>query len=119
MTTPTIAPDEANRLARMVMLVYGKMDDGGPYWSYVAVKPSEYDRFTAQWRKGGLNMQHFEKAGFGEVVVSGRGVIPPSHVTKQVAELFGGRIRDLFGDVDPKSLISQTIAKLKNNAVQS
>lgn len=110
---------DADRQARMIMLVYGKMEDGSPYWCYVAVKPSEYDRFTTLWRKGGLNMQHFEKAGFGEVIVSGTGVIPPADVTRQVAAMFGARIQDLFGDVEPKSLISQAIEKLKNNSAQS
>lgn len=107
-------PAEAERLARIVMLVYGKMDDGSPYWSYVAVRPSKYDYFMKYWRTGGINMQHFEKEGFGEVVVSGRGVTPPQHVTRQVAEMFGHRIRDLFGDLDPTIVINKKIEQLKN-----
>lgn len=100
-------------LARIVMLVYGKMDNGGPYWSYVAVRPTRYDQFTLLWRQGGLNMQYFEREGFGEVIVSGDGVVPPPDVTKKVAAMFNTKIRDVFGDLDARSVISQAIEKMK------
>jgi len=107
-----ITPDSA---ARIVMLAFGNMDQGGMYWAYVAVKPSRYEKFKRLMVGKKYNMQNFVKDGFGEVVVSGEGSLPPRDVTKQVAELFGVPINQLFADIDPVAVIEQNIEKFKEN----
>ncbi len=112
--TATTLPPSADSLARVIMLVYGRMKDNkGSYWCYVAVKPSEYDKFRALHKEGKVNLYEFEQNGFGEVIVSGTGVTPPQEVTRQVAKVYGIQIRDLFGDVDPHAVISAKIAQMK------
>ncbi len=106
-----IDPDE---VARMIMLTYGPMESGkGSFWCYVAVRPSQYDRFRDVQKAGKLNMPTFEQDGFGEVIVSGPGVFPPAEVTRQVAKMFEIPIKDLFSDVDPQSVISTKISQIK------
>lgn len=117
MTLPDVLPN-SNLLPRAVMLTYGRMQEGkGTYWCYVAVKPSEYDRFQRVTKAGKMDLHRFEENGFGEIIVSGPGVLPPADVTRQVAELYNTDIRDLFGDIDPLSVIERKIAKMKESQV--
>ena len=57
----------------------------------------------------------YQKDEFGEVVVSGEGGLPPRDITKQVAQLFGVPINQLFADTDPMPIINNAIEKLKEN----
>lgn len=103
-----------DNLARMVMLVYGPMQDGkGSYWCYVAIKPSEYQRFVGLHKARKINLLDFEKEGFGEIIVSGQGVRPPSEITYQVAQIYKINIKDLFGEINPESVLSKKIAQMK------
>lgn len=107
-------PPNVDQLARIIMLVYGRMREGkGSYWCYVAVRPSEYDKFRTLHKGNKINLYEFEQDGFGEVIVSGTGVTPPQEVTRQVAKVYGINIRDLFGDVDPQAIIAAKIAQMK------
>lgn len=107
-------PQEANNIARVLMLVYGRMKDGkGSYWCYVAVKPTEFERFRSLHKAGQVNLYAFEDDGFGEIVVSGTGLTPPQEITRQVAKVYGIAIRDLFGEVDPQAVITAKIAQMK------
>ena len=113
-TTPTLNPDN---VARIVMLTYGRMENGtDAYWCYVAVKPSEYDRFMTVLKGGKLNLHTFDEDGFGEVVVSGPGMYPPIDVTKQVAKAYNAPITDIFNGADPKSAIARKIDELKKQS---
>jgi len=104
-------PDD---VARMVMLTYGRQQDGkSPYWCYVAVKPSEYERFMAALKNGSLDLHSFNEDGYGEVLVSGPGLYPPIDVTREVARTFRMPIKDLFGEVDPRAAIRKKIEELK------
>ena len=112
MSNPPL-PLTTDDLARMIMLTYGPMQDGqGSFWCYVAVRPSQYQRFLETKKAGKLNMQTFKEEGFGEVVVSGTGVFPPAEVTQKVAKLFDIPIQDLFGDMNPETVISTKIAHM-------
>lgn len=107
---------EPNNLARVVMLVYGQMQKGkGAYWCYVAVKPGEYQRFMGLHKQRKINLYDFETEGFGEIIVSGQGVRPPSEVTHQIAKIYGMNIKDLFGDVDPEAVVAAKIAQMKES----
>ncbi len=115
MAAPT--DEEKDKQARMVMLTYGRMQDGkSPYWCYVAVKPSQYDRFTKTTKDGKLNLHTFVEDGFGEVLVSGPGLLPPPSITRDIAQVFNTPIKDLFGDFDPQAVISAKIEQMKKKA---
>lgn len=92
-------------LSRIVTLVFGTMDHGGVYWCYAGVAPSRYDEFKKLIASKNYNMQNFVKDGFGEIIVSGEGNLPPVDVTKQVAQAFNVKLRDMFADIDPQKAI--------------
>ncbi len=104
-------PDE---VSRVIMLLYGTMDHGGPFWCYVAVKPSQFDAFKAAEAGGNLNLYEFDE--FGEVIVSAEGELPPDEVTEKVAEMYGADASTFFQPVDPISEINKKIAALDLNA---
>lgn len=107
----------ADALARIVMLTYGPMQKGeGNYWCYVALKPTLYDQFMKETRAGKMELQRFEELGYGEVIVSGPGVLPPNDVTARVAKMYNADIRELFGRTNPKTVIAAKIEQLKKDA---
>ncbi len=66
---------DPDNLSRVIMLLYGQMDHGGPFWCYVAIKPSRFDAFRETERAGAINLYDFDD--FGEVIVSAEGEQPP------------------------------------------
>lgn len=106
---------DPNDVARVVMLVLGNMDHGGPYWAYVAIKPGRYEEFKHAIGTKKYNIQNFVKDEYGEAVVSGEGALPPQAVTKEVAALFNVPIKQLFADIDPLDAIARGIKKLEEN----
>ena len=107
---PDITPDH---VARMVMLTYGKMVDSKPFWCFVAVKPSRQDELKKRISSKTFDINLFEKDGFGEIVVSGEGVIPPNDIIKKVSGMFNVPIRDFFREVDEDAVISKEIERVK------
>jgi hypothetical protein len=95
------------------MLAFGQMEQGGQYWCYVAIKPSRYDAFKQAMDSKQYNMQRFAGDGYGEVIVSGEGVTPPQDITRQVANMFGIPIGQLFTVTDPKGAVSQQLKTLE------
>lgn len=87
-------------ITRTVVLVYGLLEDGGPFWLYAAVKPSKYAAFLNAQRDGSLNLYAFDP--FGEIIVSGKGKSPPDEVTLKVAEMYQTEPDKLYqpGDTD-------------------
>ena len=79
---PSIPTD----LTRIIVLVYGLLDSGKPFWVFVAVKPEAYPAFIAAQKDGSLDLYNF--SGFGEIIVSGEGKSPPDEVTLKVAEMY-------------------------------
>lgn len=104
-------PYDPDMISRIIMLIYGVMDEGEPFWCYVAVKPSMYDGFKQAEAAGTLDLYKFEP--FGEVVVSGKGKTPPQEVTLKVAEMYGTDASKFFQPLDPKQAIADKIAELK------
>ena len=72
--------------SRTIVLVYGLLEDGSPFWLYAAVKPSKYVAFLNAQKDGSLNLYAFDP--FGEIIVSGKGKSPPDEVTLKVAEMY-------------------------------
>ncbi|MEZ5691294.1 MAG: hypothetical protein R3D71_06490 [Rickettsiales bacterium] len=71
---------------RTIVLVYGMLENGHPFWVYVAVKSKLYPAFLKAQRDGTLNLYRFED--YGEIIVSGAGNSPPDEVTIKVAEMY-------------------------------
>ena len=83
-------------LMRTIVLVYGLLEDGNPFWVFVAVKPSQYQSFITAQKDGSLNLYQF--ATYGEIIVSGIGKSPPDEITIKVAEMY---------QTDPEKLKAQ------------
>jgi len=71
---------------RTIVLVYGLLEDGGPFWLYAAVKPSKYTAFMAAQKDGSLDIYAFDP--YGEIIIAGKGKSPPDEVTLKVAEMY-------------------------------
>lgn len=110
-STPAGDKYDADKLSRVIMLLYGKMDHGGPFWCYVAIKPSQFDAFKAAEAKGAIDLYNFD--GFGEVIVSAEGQTPPEEVTLKVAEMYGADASTFFQPIDPMAEIGKKIDELK------
>lgn len=106
-----------DQLSRVIMLLYGKMDHGGPFWCYVAVKPSMFDAFKAAETSGKIDLYNFEE--YGEVIVSAEGQTPPEDVTLKVAEMYGADPSTFFQPIDPIAEIGKKIEELKKQDEQS
>ena len=71
---------------RTIILIYGQLDTGNPFWVYAAVRPTRYQAMLAAQKSGELDLYHFEH--YGEIIVSGEGKSPPDSVTLKVAEMY-------------------------------
>lgn len=112
--TPANTPNdkyEADAVSRIIMLLYGKMDHGGPFWCYVAIKPSQFNNFKQAETAGSIDLYNFDE--YGEVIVSAEGQTPPEEVTLKVAEMYGADPSTFFQPIDPMSEIDRKIAELK------
>lgn len=94
---PNAMPDEKSKpatgLTRTIVLVYGRLENGKPFWCFVAVKPSKYAEFIERQKVGSLNLYEF--AEFGEIIVSGEGDTPPEDVIAKVAEMYKTDVQTL------------------------
>ena len=105
-----LSPDN---IARVVVLVFGKLADARPFWCFVTVKPSRRADFNQKVQTKTLDLTRYVEDGFGEIVVSGESLMPPREVLKDVATLFNVPIRQLFADFDFDAEITKEIEKLK------
>ena len=102
---------DPDKISRIIMLIYGKMEHGGPFWCYVALKPSMFDAFKAAESAGTLDLHQFEQ--YGEIIVSAEGDRPPEEVTEKVAEMYQTDPSQFFQPIDPQAVIERRIAELK------
>jgi hypothetical protein len=102
-------PDD---ISRVIMLLVGRLETGGPFWCYVAVKPSQYEAFQTAQNEGRIDLYNFDE--FGEVVVSAEGEQPPLKVTEEVGRMYGTDPRKFFRDIDPLAEIAEKIANMDN-----
>lgn len=79
-------PDPLEDLKRTIVLLYGILDKGGPFWVFAAIRPSKYQQFLTTQKEGGLDLEKFEY--YGELIVSGEGKSPPDDVILKVAEMY-------------------------------
>ncbi len=104
-------PYDADTLSRVIMLLYGKMDHGGPFWCYVAIKPSQFNAFKEAETAGSIDLYNFD--AYGEVIVSAEGETPPEEITLKVAEMYGADPSTFFQPIDPLGEIDRKIAEMK------
>jgi hypothetical protein len=107
---PNVTPDS---VARVVMLVYGLMSNSNPFWCFVAVKPSRYKELQDLVAKKTFDIRTYEADGFGEIVVSGEGVTPPTEVVTTVAKMFDVPVKKLFDDTNPDEVIAKEVERVK------
>ncbi len=81
-------------LKRIIVLIYGQLENGAPLWVFAAVRPARYPLFQAAYRTGALDIHQFDL--YGEIVVSGEGAVPPDDVTLKVAEIYGTNAAELM-----------------------
>jgi hypothetical protein len=110
--TPDVSVN-ADDVTRIIMLIYGKLEDGNPFWCYVAVKPSQFEAFKAAQVAGTLNLYEF--APYGEVIVSAPGATPPTDVTRQVAEMYGADPSTFFQPIDPLEAVDEKLKEWQQN----
>ncbi|HAH09318.1 MAG TPA: hypothetical protein DCL54_11030 [Alphaproteobacteria bacterium] len=116
MTSKESTPADAgtydpDNLSRVIILVNGTMDHGGPFWCYVAVKPSMLEKYHAAQAGRTLNLYDFD--AYGEVIVSAEGTEPPDYVTQKVAEIYNCDLSTFFQPIDPLAEIDRRIEALK------
>lgn len=91
---------DTDALARVIVLMYGMLEGGKPFWVYAAVKPSQYDAFNEAKKNNKIDLKAF--ATFGELIISGEGQTPPIEVTLKVAEVYQTDLTKMFDGSDPK-----------------
>lgn len=106
----SVNPDDVTRI---IMLIYGKLDNGGPFWCYVAVKPSKFEDFKTAEAEGRIDLYAFEP--YGEVIVSAEGQTPPEDVTIKVAEMYGADPSTFFQPLDPAKAVSDKLKEWETN----
>jgi len=73
-------------LKRTIVLIYGMLESGAPFWVFAAVRPGKYQAFLAAYKDNTLDIHHFE--AYGEIIVCGEGKSPPDDITLKVAEMY-------------------------------
>lgn len=80
------APNPLEELKRTIVLIYGIMANGGPFWAFAAVKSLQYAQFVAAQKEGRIDLTRFEP--YGEIIVCGEGKAPPDEITLKVADMY-------------------------------
>lgn len=75
-----------DELKRIIVLIYGMLDNGSPFWVFAAVRPGKYQAFLTAQKEGKVDLYKFDV--YGEIIVSGEGKSPPDDITLKVAEMY-------------------------------
>ncbi|NBO17925.1 MAG: hypothetical protein EBV03_01630 [Proteobacteria bacterium] len=105
-----ITPDN---VARAVTMIFGKSGAGTPFWCFITVKPTALKTVQERAKSKTLNLLTYESDGFGEIIVSGDGVVPPKEVLKTVASMFNVPLRKMFDSFDMDDVVQKEIQSLK------
>lgn len=98
-------PTDKDALARVIVLIYGMLEGGKPFWVYAAVKPSKYDEFNKLKSQNKVDLKKFDV--FGELIIAGEGQTPPIEVTVKVAEVYQTDPSKFFDEQDPSEELSK------------
>lgn len=108
--TYDLSPDN---VARAVTMVFGKSGAGTPFWSFITVKPSALETVKQRVQNKSLNLLTYAEDGFGEIIVTGDGVMPPKDVLKMVSQMFNVPLRQMFNTFDMDAVVQKEIQSLK------
>jgi len=89
----TLIDLRGDAVARVIVLVYGWLDNGKPFWVFVSIRPSRYPAFLAAQERNEIDLYHFEP--FGEIIVSGDTESPPDEVLLHISRQFNTTVGDL------------------------
>ncbi|MDX1975153.1 MAG: hypothetical protein SFT92_05705 [Rickettsiales bacterium] len=95
-------PDD---LTRIILLIYGMMENGKPFWAYLAVKPTKYKDFNELNKAGKIDLYKFES--YGEIIIAGEGKSPPDEITLKVAEMYQTDPATMFKPIDPEAEVKK------------
>ncbi len=98
-------PQNPDALARIIVLIYGMLEGGKPFWVYAAIKPSEYDTFNEAKKNNKIDLNNF--SAYGELIVAGEGQTPPIEVTLKVAEVYQTDVSKFFDDNTSKKALEE------------
>jgi hypothetical protein len=76
---------EADKHSAILCLTDGVLEDGRPYYAYVAVKPSLY----AEFHKLTNDRQPMIVGNYGEIIMAGYAPSPPPEVVREMNENYG------------------------------
>lgn len=79
-------PDPLEDLKRTIVLLYGMLPTGAPFWVFAAIRPSKYQQFLSAHKEGKIDLKKF--GFYGELIISGEGKSPPDDVILKVAEMY-------------------------------
>lgn len=79
-------PSKNDELTRTIVLIYGALESGNPFWLFAAVKPNRYQPMLEAQKAKTLDLYKFDS--YGEIIVSGEGKSPPDEVTLKVADMY-------------------------------
>jgi transcriptional regulator with XRE-family HTH domain len=85
-STVSFVEHAGDALTRIIVLIYGQLENGNPFWLFASVKPAKYSEFLTAQENGTLNLYEF--APYGHIIVSGEGPIPPDDIVKRVANMY-------------------------------
>ncbi len=96
-------------IKRIIVVVTGMLENGKPFWMYVAVKPSQYRRFLQSQSNGTLDLYNFES--YGEVIQGGDdGPLPPDNVTRELAALYNVDYETFLDPVEADRVLKRIAA---------
>jgi hypothetical protein len=96
-----------DQAARIVTLVYGRLENQRPFWCYVAVKPSRHKAFLEAQQAGKLNLREIEP--FGEIIISGEDINSLQEVTPEVAKAYGCDPASFFQSIDTTAEVAMRV----------
>lgn len=79
-------PDPLENLKRTIVLMYGIMGNGKPFWTFAAIRLNKYQPFLAAQKEGAIDLEKFEQ--YGELIITGEGKSPPEDVILKVATMY-------------------------------
>jgi hypothetical protein len=119
---------EADKEMAILGYVHGTMEDGRPYYAYVAIKPSKYKEFHAlTTARKAMVIGHY-----GTVVAAGLQSEPPPAIAKKMRDVYGFdeqyeaklkqealREKEKFFENQEKVRLDDIVAMLKNKKPNS
>lgn len=97
--SPTQSVDSfADAYTSVTLLVKGRLQEGGLYWAYIAMKPSMISEFKDANKRGMFDLEEY-----GAILEFGEGGHPPADLVERMYRTYGMPVekeRELLGLFD-------------------